>query len=167
MKKKLSSVTFWLLVFFILVAVQTYSAMAQASAVRGYWTNGSVGSIQYQNRVTGSTRPGRGSHFSYKFLANGTYTFVGYMDTTMYNCTTTLFNEITGEYTVDGSTIHLDPTRDFWKNTNTCAASGNKQQTKTPTKKSVEFVVKEDDYGKTLLCLNEGSGESCFRKEEQ
>ncbi len=53
MKKKLSSVSFWLIVFFSLVAVEAYSAFAQSPVV-GSWKNGSVGSISYQNRVTGS-----------------------------------------------------------------------------------------------------------------
>ncbi len=167
MRKKLSSITFWLLIVLVLVIVQAYSALAQSSEVTGYWTNGSVGSIQYQNRTTGATKPGRGSHFSYRFNPNGTYTFVGYMETTMYNCTTTLFNQVDGKYTVDGWTIYLNPSRDFWKSGNTCAASGNKEQTKTPTRKSAEFTVKEDDYGSTLLCLNEGSGETCFKREKE
>jgi hypothetical protein len=151
----------------VLVAVQAFSAFGQSSDVAGYWKTGSVGAISYQNRVTGSTKPGRGSLFSYKFLPNGTYEFIGYMEITMYNCTTTLFNQINGKYSVNGSTIALNPARDFWKNTNSCAASGNKQQTKTPTRKSLEFQTREDEYGNQLLCLTDGGSESCYRKEKQ
>jgi hypothetical protein len=165
MLRKLSSTTLWLLIFGVLVAVQAYSTFAQASEITGTWNNGSVGAISYQNRATGATKPGRGSVFTYKFLPNGSYEYVGYMEITMYNCTTTLFNNITGKYAVNGSTISLSPSRDFWKNTNSCAASGNKQQTKTPTKKSIEFRTKQDDYGRQLLCLSEAGGETCYRKE--
>ncbi len=121
------------LIFVFLVLLTT--AYGQSSDIVGEWKNGSVGMIQYQNRTTGSTKPGRGSIFTYRFLANGTYEFVGYMETTMYTCTTTLFNQITGKYRTDGSTLLLDPSRDFWKNTKSCAASSNKQQTKTQRKK--------------------------------
>ena len=143
------------------------SSAAFAQDITGTWKNGSVGTIQYQNRVTGSTKPGRGSMFWYKFLPNGNYEFVGYMEVTMYNCTTTLFNEIQGRYTVDGSTISLNPTRDFWKNTNSCAASGNKETTKTPTKKSLQFELRQDEYGSELICLNDGTGATCYRREKQ
>lgn len=132
----------------------------------GTWTNGTVGAVQYQNRVTGATKPGRGSIFTYKFHANGTYEFTGYMEVTMYSCTTTLFNQITGRYKVSDGTVALDPSRDFWKNTNSCAASGNKQQTKTPTKKSYEFRVTEDEYGSELLCLADADGETCYKREK-
>ena len=166
MLRKLSSTTIWLLIFGVLVAVQAYSAFGQTGEITGTWNNGSVGSIQYQNRVTGATKSGRGSVFTYKFLPNGNYEFVGYMEVSMYNCTTTLFNNITGKYSIDGSTVNLNPSRDFWKNTNSCAASGNKQQTKTPTRKSLEFRTKLDDYGKQLLCLNDAGSETCYRREE-
>jgi hypothetical protein len=166
--RKVSSTTIWLAIFAILIAVQTYSAFGQDADVTGYWKTGSVGSIGYKNTITGSTKPGRGSLFWYKFHTNGTYEFVGYMELTMYNCTTTLFNEITGKYSVDGSTISLDPSRDFWKNTNSCAASGNKQTTKTPTRKSLDFRMKDDEYGKQLLCVSENGGEeTCYRRENE
>lgn len=166
MLKKLSKTTLWLIIFVMMVAVQAYSAFGQSSELHGSWKNGSVGMISYQNRVTGSTKPGRGSIFTYKFNPNGTYEFVGYMEVTMYNCTTTLFNNITGRYTVNGSTISLNPSRDYWKNTNSCAASGNKEQTKTPTRKTLQFERRTDEYGGQLLCMAEaGSQETCYRKE--
>lgn len=166
MLRKVSSATLWALIFVVMTAVQAYTAFGQSGALVGSWKNGSVGMISYQNRVTGSTRPGRGSIFTYKFNPNGTYEFVGYMEVTMYNCTTTLFNQITGRYTVDGSTVQLNPSRDFWKNTNSCAASGNKQTTKTPTRKSLQFERRTDDYGSQLLCLSENGSETCYRREQ-
>ena len=166
MLRKVSSTALWLVIFMVIVAAQAFSIFAQSGELAGSWKNGSVGMIQYENRTTGATKPGRGSIFTYKFNPNGTYEFVGYMEVTMYNCTTTLFNSIAGRYSVNGSTINLNPSKDFWKNTNSCAASGNKQQNKVPTKKSFEFDIRDDEYGKRLLCLNEGSGETCYRKEQ-
>lgn len=163
MLKKISSTTVWLFVFMVILAVQAYSAFGQAEEIVGSWKNGSVGAISYQNRTTGSTKPGRGSIFTYKFNPNGTYEYVGYMEVTMYNCTTTLFNQITGRYSVDGSTISLDPSLDFWKNTNSCSPSGNKQTTKTPTQKSLEFQIKRNDYGNRMLI--DGGSEACYTAE--
>ncbi|HMO79795.1 MAG TPA: hypothetical protein PKD24_03305 [Pyrinomonadaceae bacterium] len=140
------------------------AVFAQSDPVVGEWKNGSVGSVQYKDRVTGSTTPGRGSVFTYRFLSNGNYEFTGYMQSTMYNCTTTLFNQITGRYTVVGSEIQLSPSRDLWKSTNSCAKGGNRQQTKVPVKKSLDFEIRTDEYGAELLCLSENGSETCFRK---
>ena len=166
MLRKVSSTTLWVAIFLVLVAVHAYSAFAQSSDIVGSWKNGSVGMISYQNRTTGATKPGRGSIFTYKFNPNGTYEFVGYMETTMYNCTTTLFNQIAGRYNVEGSTINLNPSKDFWKNTNSCAPSSNKQQNKVPTKLSINYERRQDEYGKELLCIAGKEGETCYRREE-
>lgn len=160
--KKLS---FRSLLFTLAITAQVLSVFAQSSELVGSWKNAGVGMIQYENSATGATKPGRGSIFSYKFLANGNYEFVGYMETTMYNCTTTLFNEIKGKYAVKGSTITLSPARDFWKSANSCFASGNKQQLKTPQETVYEIEFKKDDYGNRLLCLTNEKGESCFKRE--
>lgn len=168
MARKVSSTALWLAIFTVMVAVHAFSAFGQSNnEVVGRWKTGSVGSIGYQNQTTGAIKSGRGSIFTYKFLPNGSYEFIGYMEMNMYNCNNTLFNQITGKYSVAGNNIFLSPTRDFWKSTNSCAASGNKQQTKTPTKKVLEFRTTTDEYGKELLCLSEGNGETCYRKEEQ
>ena len=147
-------------------AITTVCATGALAQIAGKWTNGSVGAVQYQNRVTGSTKPGRGSVFSYKFNATGTYEFIGYMEVSMYNCTTTLFNQITGRYKLAEETLKLTPSRDFWKSTNSCAASSNKEQTKTPTNMEYQVRLTEDEYGNSLLCLADGEGETCYKRDE-
>ncbi len=139
---------------------------AQRSVV-GYWKTGGVGTINEVNTVTGQTKNRRGTSFSYKFAADGTYTFVGYMESTMFGCTTSLFNEINGRYMVDGTTIFLNPSRDSWKNMYSCYPNSNKSQLKTPTKKSLEFRFKTDEYGKDFICLMDGDAETCFRQERE
>jgi hypothetical protein len=121
MLKKISATAFWMAEFIAIVAIQVTSALSQSASEAGEWSTGSVGMIQYQNKVTGATKPGRGSVFTYRFLEIGSFEFVGYMESTMYNCTTTLFNQINGKYRVEGSTIFLSPAKDLWKNGNTCA----------------------------------------------
>jgi hypothetical protein len=88
------------------------------------------------------------------------------MESTMYNCTTTLFNQINGKYRVEGSTIFLSPAKDLWKNGNTCAPSSSKQQLKTPVKKELQFDLRTDEQGKRLLCIVDGESETCYRREE-
>jgi hypothetical protein len=136
-------------------------------SVAGYWKTGGLGIINEVNTTTGQTKNNRGKMFSYKFAADGTYTFVGYMESTMFGCTTSLFNEINGRYLVDGTTIFLNPSRDFWKNTYSCFPNSNKSQEKTPTKKSLEFSFKTDEYGKDFICLNDAGVETCYRSETE
>ena len=159
-----------LMLGFVLVLVIIVSLGVTVSAQRsvvGYWKTGGLGMINEVNTVTGQTKNNRGKTFSYKFAADGTYTFVGYMESTMFGCTTSLFNEINGRYLVDGTTIFLNPSRDFWKNTYSCFPNSNKSQTKVPTKKSLEFRFKKDEYGKDFICLSDAEVETCYRREKQ
>jgi len=155
----------FVLVFGIIVS-QAVTATAQNSVV-GSWKTGGLGTINEVNTVTGQTKNRRGQMFSYTFAADGTYTFVGYMESTMFGCTTSLFNEINGRYMVDGTTIFLNPSRDFWKNMYSCFPNSNRSQTKVPTKKSVEFGFRRDEYGKDFICLNDAGVETCYRREKE
>ena len=155
----------FVLVFGIIVS-QVATATAQRSVV-GYWQTGGVGTINEVNTVTGQTKNRRGQTCSYTFAADGTYSFVGYMESTMFGCTTGLFNEINGRYMVDGTTIFLNPSRDFWSNTYSCFPNSNRSQTKVPTKKSLEFGFKTDEYGKDFICLNDAGVETCYRRENK
>lgn len=149
-----------------LMAANAVTAFAQEE-ITGYWKTGGIGMMQDKNLITGQTKNNRGTLFSYKFEANGTYQFIGYMESTMYGCTTALFNQIDGKYSVEGSTINLNPSKDFWKNTYSCSPNSNKQQNKTPTRKTLEFGHKTDEYGKLFLCLNDAGTETCYRQEKE
>jgi hypothetical protein len=155
--------------FVLIVAIilsQGITASAQRSVV-GYWKTGGLGMNNEVNTVTGETKNRRGKTFSYKFAADGTYTFVGYMESTMFGCTTSLFNEVNGRYLVDGTTIFLKPSRDLWRNMYSCFPNSNRSETKTPTEKSLEFGFKTDQYGKEFICLSEGGVEACYRREKE
>ena len=162
--KKLS---FFIVLVIAIFAAQTTSIFAQSAALVGNWKDGGVGLIQYQNQTTGAMKPGRGNIFAYKFSANGNYEFIGYMESTLYNCTTMLFNEVKGKYTIEGSVITLNPSRDFWKSGNSCAPNSNKEKLKEPAEVSYEYQIKEDDYGNELLCLSDDKGERCFKREKE
>ena len=149
-----------------IVGSQAVTANAQRSVV-GYWKTSGLGAINEVNTVTGQTKNNRGKMFSYKFAADGTYTFVVYMESTMFCCTTSLFNEISGRYMVDGTTIFLNPSRDLWRNMYSCYPNSNRSQTKTPTKKSLEFSFKTDEYGKDFICLKDADVETCYRQEKE
>jgi hypothetical protein len=161
--RKPSSLLLSLAIFAVTITVFAYSAFGQTSDITGSWKDGSVGSIGYQNQATGVVRSGRSHIFTYKFFPNGNYEFVGYMELNNYGCSSTLFNQITGKYSVDGSTIFLNPSRDFWRSSNSCAASGNKETTKAPTKKTLEFERKQDQYGQEVLCIQDGEANTCLR----
>lgn len=117
--------------FLLFAAAAVLASQAQgsevASPVLGKWTSGRISMIQYKDAYTGVYKPPSGSHFAYEFRPDGTYTFIGLMQNTMYNCTTAMFSQETGTYEVNGDSVALHPQKNPYRMTNNCAPSSNRE----------------------------------------
>lgn len=133
-------------------------------SIVGTWDNGRVSTVNRQNTVTGAITPGGGTRFEYQFAANGKFSFTGLATTTNYSCTDTLFNEKAGSYTLNGSTLTLNPTKNFWRKTSTCGAGSERNY--TLTKEVYQFSTKINEYGQELICLTNNNGEACYRRKQ-
>jgi hypothetical protein len=116
--------------------------------------------------VGGGSAFRNGSVFKYVFYGDGRFEITGLMASTMYGCTTTLFNDKRGKYQISGSQITLTPSKNFWRNQYSCAPNSNKERDYTLERETYDFRTKTDEYGKTLVCLANAKGESCFRRED-
>ena len=134
-------------------------------SIVGVWTNGST-SMNYEKYQNGSTAFRNGSHHKYAFYADGRFEIIGLMASTMYGCTTTLFNDKRGRYQVSGNQLTLVPSKNFWRNTYSCSPASNKERDYTLDRETYTFRTKQDEYGKTLICLDSGKGEACYRRED-
>ncbi|CAA9420088.1 MAG: hypothetical protein AVDCRST_MAG74-2902 [uncultured Pyrinomonadaceae bacterium] len=132
----------------------------------GTWTNGNVSTLQEKNLTTGAIASRGGSTFKYVFTADGRFEFIGLMQSTVYGCTTSLFNDKRGKYEINGSNITFIPSKNFWRNTYSCSPASNKERDYVLERETYEFRTKTDEYGKTLVCLANAKGESCYRREE-
>lgn len=133
----------------------------------GEWRNGNVSMMQEKKLSTGQTASSNGSTFTYRFYANGNFEFIGYMKSTMYGCTTDLFNDKRGKVEIDGDQITFIPTKNYWKNTYSCSPKSNKERNYTLERETYTWRITTDDYGRELICLANAKGESCYRKEEK
>ena len=137
-----------------------------ASWLVGTWGTGGMSMMADRNTVTGATTPSNGSTFKYVFTADGRFEFVGLLQSTMYGCTTTLFNEKRGRFETDGQTLTLVPSRNFWRQQNGCAPNSNKEREYTLERETFRLRTKTDEYGKQFVCLANDKGETCYRRAE-
>lgn len=144
--------------------VESTPVKNSGGSIVGSWDNGRVSTVTRQNTVTGMTTPGSGTRFEYQFTANGKFYFTGLATTTNYSCTDTLFNEKAGSYTLNGSTLTLSPTKNFWRKTSTCGAGSERSY--TLAKEVYQVSIKIDEYNQELICLNSGSGDACYRRKK-
>jgi len=132
----------------------------------GTWTNGTT-SMNYEQYTNGTTAFRNGTTYKYVFYADGRFEFIGLAASTMYGCTTTLFNDKRGKYQISGTHITLIPSKKFWRNQYSCAPASNKERDYTLERETYDFRTKTDEYGKTLVCLANAKGESCYRREDK
>jgi len=131
----------------------------------GTWSNGRMSMMADRNIVTGVTTPSNGSTVKYIFTADGRFELIGLIQSTVYGCTTSLFNDKRGKFEINGSNITLVPSKNFWRNTYSCSPASNKERDYVLDRETFEFRTKTDEYGKTLICLTNAKGESCYRHE--
>lgn len=149
--------------------IQNAAAKSSNGSLReivGVWRNGSVSMMQEKNLTTGQITSSNGSTITYKFFADGRFEYIGYIKSTMYGCTTDLFNDKRGRVEISGNQITLVPTKNYWKNTYSCSPASNKERDYVLERETYTFRTKTDEYGKTLVCLANAKGESCYRREE-
>jgi hypothetical protein len=137
-------------------------------SIVGTWSNGYVSLIGFTPSVgPQSYTPGRSNAFKYVFHPNGTFEFTGIMQFTQYGCTTSYFQDKRGRFTVQGNQIKLALTKNFWRQQNSCAASGNKEINHKLDPETYTFSVRRNKYGKDEFCLNSGEGDSCYERGEK
>ncbi len=132
----------------------------------GTWTNGGMSLLQERNTVAGSTTPLNGSTFKYVFTADGNFEAIGLMQSTVFGCTTSLFNDKRGKYELNGSRITLIPSKNFWRNSYSCSPQSNKERDYVLERETLEWRTKTDEYGKSHICLANAKGESCYRRAQ-
>ncbi|MBK6749826.1 MAG: hypothetical protein KA956_14960 [Pyrinomonadaceae bacterium] len=149
----------------ILTAAAAMSGYAQTD-INGTWATGGMSMIGDRNTVTGSVTPSNGNTQKYQFGGDGRFSFVGYLQSTQYGCTTALFNDKQGKYSIEGSTLTLTPSKNFWRQTFSCSPASNKERNYTLERETYDITTKTDEYGKLFICLANEKGETCYRKEK-
>jgi hypothetical protein len=135
-----------------LMATQTRSQVP--SNLVGKWFSGSASILQEKNMTTGAVASRYGSSIGYEINADGTFQYAGLMKSTMYGCTTTLWNDQRGKISIEGDRITFAPSKDYWLNTNSCYPSANKEKNKELQAKTYNFEVGTKE-GKEWLCMRE------------
>jgi hypothetical protein len=131
-------------------------------SILGTWTKGMMSTMGDKNRISGAVTPSNGTTFKYVFHPNGSFEFAGYMQSTMYGCTTSLFQDKRGKYRISDNEITLTLSKNFWRNQYSCSPASNKERDYNLDSENYTFRTKTDEYGKTYVCLADAKGETCY-----
>ena len=135
-------------------SIVAQSRTAVPAELIGTWSEGSASILQEQNMTTGALSSKYGSSIGYEIRADGTFQYAALIKSTMYGCTTSLWNDRRGKISIEGDVITFTPHKDYWLNTNSCYPSANKEKNKELEAKAFNYEVGERN-GKTWLCMRE------------
>lgn len=138
------------------MSAQTHTAVPQELV--GKWFSGSVSLLQDVDKVTGVIRTASGSSIGYEINSDGTFQYIGLIKSTMYNCTTSLFNHKKGKFKIQGSKITFTPSKDYWRTDYSCSPNSNKEQNKALKDETYTYAIKTDDRGVEHLALTGEDG---------
>jgi hypothetical protein len=146
--------------------VRKVNSMGGGSIV-GEWSNGYSSILSGYTPVYGpkTFTPGKSHVFKYVFHPDGRFEFTGLMQTTMYSCTTSIFQDKRGTYTIDGNRITLTKSKNFFRKTDSCSPSGNMERDYTLDPETYTLSVRRNDSGKDEVCLDSGNGEACYQRQ--
>jgi hypothetical protein len=120
----------------------------------GNWFEGSTSILQEKNMATGAVTSRYSSSIGYVIGADGTFRYAALIKSTLYGCTTSLWNDRRGKISIEGDRITFTPNKDYWLNTNSCYPSSNKEQNKALQAKTFNFEV-GTKAGKQWLYMRE------------
>ena len=142
---------------FVLALLMAVSVSAQTrvpAELVGSWFEGSTSILQEQNMSTGAISSKYGSSIGYVINADGTFRYAALIKSTMYGCTTSLWNDRRGRISIDGDRITFTPNKDYWLNTNSCYPSADKEKNKELQATVYNFEVGTKE-GREWLCMRE------------
>jgi hypothetical protein len=157
----------------VVIAVGAVAAYTQDTRqithadLAGVWSTGGVSTIGERNVPINSTTARSGNTTRFKFAVDGSFFYIGYLKSTMFGCTTDLFNDKQGKFTLAGSQITLIPSKNFWRSSYSCAPDSTKERDYVVEPESYDLSTKTDEYGKNYICLSNAKGQSCYRREAE
>jgi hypothetical protein len=130
----------------------------------GEWIARRGSGSSYINPNTGQTSGPNATIDSYKIFADGTFEHSILMQSSLYNCTTTIFGRETGPIVVQGATFTINR-RGTVEHKNNCSPSMDSREQTNDGPKTLRWRIQRGEYG-LELCMQESDGSSgCYLKQ--
>lgn len=131
----------------------------------GEWIARRGSGSSYINPNTGQTSAPNATIDSYKIFADGTYEHSMLMQSSLYNCTTTILGRETGPIAVQGSSFTLTPRPGTLDYKSSCSPSMNELKPTNFEPQTYNWRVQRGEYG-LELCMQRSDGSSgCYQKQ--
>jgi len=139
-----------------------YSARPAPAHLVGTWSSSRLSTINYRDRTTGRYAPPSGSIFTYTIAADGTFELSGLLQSSLYNCTITIFRWQRGTLEADGQRLTLTAREGKSRYKNSCSASSEKEKHDVDAPVTYRVSVETEGAHKVLV-MKKANGEDWGR----
>ncbi|MCW5774076.1 MAG: hypothetical protein KIT16_20700 [Rhodospirillaceae bacterium] len=129
----------------------------------GTWSTSRVSTIGYRNRVTGTYASPSGHIYTYTIAADGRYTVSGLLQSTLYNCTISIFKSESGVLAIAGDRLTLTPREGKVISKDTCHRWPDKTRDVVDPPTTFTWRLETGTDGKPILVLTKANGEAWGR----
>lgn len=132
----------------------------------GEWIARGGSGSSYYDPTTGSSGAPNATIDSYKFFSDGTYEHAMLMQSSLYNCSTTIVGREVGPVNVQGSEFTITPRPGTLDYKSSCSPSLNSRKETIFDPSSFKWQVERDEYGLKLCLRRVSDGVSgCYYKQ--
>lgn len=129
----------------------------------GTWGTGSMSSMSFVDRTTGSSAPASGTQLHYKFMPDGRYEYASLTTQSMYSCTTKLSLYIVGKVAFQGNSLTFQPESGTFTSRDSCNAQYNYEKPAKLDHDTYNWRMEQDQYGQKM-CLQNAKINGCAYK---
>ncbi len=130
----------------------------------GDWSKMSTSTVTYQNSA-GSYAPPSGEGTTWHIFADGSFRSETLMQSSMYNCTMTIFVTESGAVRTNGSSVVFESVGGPMDSKDNCHREFNYRKTVPPRQYVYFWRVFHDQWGQHLCLAERGKAEECFTKK--
>ena len=119
----------------------------------------------YVDPRTGQSSGPNATVESYKIFADGSYEHGILMQSSLYNCTTTIVGREVGPIMVQGSSFTITPQPGTLESKNTCSPQLNEQKKTNFPPKTMSWRLERGEFGLQLCLQNAEGASACYLKQ--
>jgi hypothetical protein len=135
------------------------------SALIGEWSKSKVSSIDFVNRSTGAHSDPSGERLHVRFFPDGHYKLGWLLQSSLYNCTSSVYGEKVGIYQVRGDALSMKDTTSVLTSRDNCHPHWNYEKHPPLAETTYQLRFGQSKYGVVLLMRGPDGKETMYSRE--
>ncbi len=136
-----------------------------SSDLIGEWSKSRISNVDFVNPSTGSHADPSGERLNVRFFPDGHYRLGWLLQSSLYNCTSTVFGDKTGMYQIQGDALTMKDTGSVLTSRDTCHREWNYEKHPPLAQSTYQWRLGRTKYGSVLILRGPDGKETVYARE--